>query len=179
MMLLRFRRESAAKEWLERQTGSKRSPQVDLVVAEETGAEPAVRSKPHAVAAPAVRVRHRGNHPDSSGRIGKAVVARWSIPSLGPGGRLEVSNRFEVAENLVRRDNVIPGQLPHLTDWHQLDESHVPRMIDREARKVSHLVVVDSTHHDDVELDRQEPCLLSGSGRRDRIEIGVSPRDRS
>jgi hypothetical protein len=49
----------------ERQTSTQWPAQVNLVIAEQTRAEPTVRGKTHAIAATAVRVRHRCDHTDA------------------------------------------------------------------------------------------------------------------
>src|SRR6202022_656340 len=101
MVLLGFRRERAAKERLERQSRPKRRAQIELVVAEETSAEPPIGRKSHAIAASAVRVRHRRNHSDCSNGAGKLVVACGAVTSRRPRNRLEIANIHQGRENFV------------------------------------------------------------------------------
>ena len=46
--------------------------------------------------------------------------------------------------------------------------------VEREAREVLDLVVVDPAHHDDVDLDRVEPRVLGRARGGDRVEAEVA-----
>ncbi len=58
-MLARLLFQRARHERGERNPGTERSPEIDLVVAEKTGPEPAVRGKAHPVARGTIRMRNR------------------------------------------------------------------------------------------------------------------------
>src|SRR4051812_7808291 len=84
-MCFRLLGERAEDEWLERQTGAERRAEIHLVIAEQTRPESPVGGETHAVAAAAVRMRHRGDHADRSTRSLEArvrrgtVATRWSL----------------------------------------------------------------------------------------------------
>src|SRR6185437_16715119 len=66
-----------------------------------------------------------------------------------------------------------------IANRHELDEAHVPGMLERQPRQILELVVVHAAHHDDVDLDRVEPGVLRGERRPYWIEPEVAPRDPS
>src|SRR5437870_4697327 len=72
---------------------------------------------------------------------------------------------------------MLPGQLAHTTNRHELDESHVPLAIHREPGEIGDLVVVDAAHHYDVDLDWAESGRVRRGRRRDGIESEVATRD--
>jgi len=96
----------------------------------------------------------------SEGEIFASIAAQHGVPTA-----------------LVTGDDMIPGQLSHVADGHQLDEPYVPRMIHCETRHRLDLVVVDAAHDDHVQLDRREASVLRGAGRAHRIEAKVASCD--
>src|ERR1700674_4004806 len=99
-MLFRFCRQGTAKERIERHSGPKGCAQINLVVAKEAGAEPAVGGKPHAIAAPTIRVRHRRNHTDRADGAGESVITCGSVAPHRSFGGLEMADVFQTGENL-------------------------------------------------------------------------------
>src|SRR5581483_4844442 len=127
----------------------------------------------HAIARCAVRVRHRRDRGDLASRSGPLVVRRWSVTARRPRRWREWRNRAESGENLVAGHHVLPRERTQVADGHELDESHMPRMVDRKARQIFELIVIDATHHDHVELDRLETSILRGTCRAHGIEPEV------
>src|ERR1700686_848047 len=177
MVLLRLRAERTAKKRLERHSFAERRAEIDLVIAEETGGEPPVGSKPHAVATAPGGVGHRRDGADSAYGAVKPEVARWAIPSCWTNRRLNGRHSLEPAQNLVARYHMIPGELAHFSNGHELDESHVPIVLKSEPRKIADFVVVYSAHDDDVDLDRRQPGGFRGRRGGEGIEVGVSSGD--
>lgn len=73
---------------------------------------------------------------------------------------------------------MLPRQLAHSTYGHQLDEPDVYSLLQCKARKILDLIVVDTSHHNDVHLYGTE----SGGERQPdgfkRSEIEATSRDR-
>src|SRR5690606_28151328 len=87
--------------WAQGFATPQRVPQVRLDIAEETGAQPAVRRQAHAVAAVAVVVAHRRDHADRAGATIEAEVSRGAT-AVGPLHRLERADAPEALQHLVR-----------------------------------------------------------------------------
>src|SRR4030095_15205784 len=59
-----------------------------------------------------------------------------------------------------------------------LDETNMPWVLDREAREVLDLVIVDAAHYDDVDLDGRDTFTLRGECSDDGIEAQVATCNR-
>src|SRR6266516_85768 len=175
MMLFRLRRKSAAKKRIEWKSFTQWSAQVNLIVAEETRAETPISSESHSIAAAAIRVRHRGNHTDGAARAAEPEVAGGPVSTRRTDSILEWTNLLQRSQHFIGWHDMIPGQLSHLSDRHQLDESHVPLVVDRETRKIADLVVIDAAHYHDVDLDRRQPRVLRRRRGSNRIEVEIAP----
>src|SRR5688572_6228642 len=169
--------ERGTKKWLERNPVAKWRAKIRLTIAEQAGAEFPVRGEAHAVAAATVGVSHRSYEADASGSGAKPEIARGTIAPRRSIRFLERRDCLEAPENLRTRDDVIPGQIAELSNRHELDEPHVPGVINGEPGKIGQLIVIDPTHDDDVDLDRRQPRGFRGSSGSDRIEIETAPRD--
>jgi len=127
-----------------------------LVISEEARAESSVSGQAHAVARSAVGVRHRRDYPDRAASPGESVISGGTISSGRAGVCRQRTDRAHARQHLVARYDVLPRQLAHLADRHQLDEPYVPLVVERQAREILDLVVVDAAHDDDIDLDRSE-----------------------
>ena len=152
-MLFRLGIEGGAKKWLERESITKRCAQIGFGVAKETGAKPSISSKAYAIAATAVRMSHRSYKTDAARSAAKTKISSGTVAPDGSLGGLERSDRFEPPHYFFTRHYMIPGQIAKLTDRHQLDEPHMPLAIQSESGEITNLVVIDSTHDHDVDLD--------------------------
>ena len=56
--------------------------------------------------------------------------------------------RLKAMKNLIARHHMIPSKLAHFANGHQLDEPHVPIVLESEPRKIADFVVVDPAHDD-------------------------------
>src|SRR5260221_4507407 len=84
-VLLRLVRERATHMRLEQVAGAQRSAQIHLVIAEETRAQPSVGGEANTIALPAIRVRHRRDHPNRPhGGIKCEVASRYRCPHMTP-----------------------------------------------------------------------------------------------
>ena len=83
----------------------------------------------------------------------------------------ERPDRRDPLQNFLRGNDAIPRRFAHVTDGHQLDEAHVPWVIQREAREGFDLIVVDSAHDDDVDLDRPQ----AGGGGISNVTLAAIP----
>src|SRR5688572_5614824 len=137
MVLLRFRCEGAPKKRLERQSFPERGTKVRLLRPEETGAKTAIRRQPHPVAAAAVGMRHGRDDADRASRPVKTEVARRPVPSRRTRSWLDRRDAPEAMKNLIAGNNVIPGELAHFSNGHQLDEPNVPLVREGETSKVA------------------------------------------
>src|SRR5687768_8244311 len=72
---------------------------------------------------------------------------------------------------------MLPGELAQAPNRHQLDETNMPLVLDREPREIHDLVVVDAAHDHDVDLDRAETGGLRSLRRPNRIEAEISASD--
>src|ERR1700716_2997181 len=144
MGLLGLRRECYSEERLEWQSFAKRRSKIRLLGPEETCTKPAISREPHSVAAAAVGMRHGRDNADSAHGAVKPKVARRAIPSCWTDRRLNGRNGLHLVQNLVARHHVIPCELAHFSNGHQLDEPHVPIVLKSEPRKIADFVVVYS-----------------------------------
>src|SRR5215207_2994053 len=105
---LRLLRERTADERLERNAGAQRRAQIHLVVAEQAGAQAAVRRESHPIAAAAVGMRHRGDHADATEPIRKAMVRRGTVAARRTRNRLQRPERSRHArEHFVARHHMV------------------------------------------------------------------------
>ena len=74
---------------------------------------------------------------------------------------------------------MVPCEVAHLSDRHQLDESHVPFVLDCQSGEIGNLIVIDAPHHNYVDFDRRESRILGRCRGCDGIEGEVAPRDGS
>src|SRR5689334_12824681 len=176
-MLLRLLRKRAAEVRLERLTRAQRGTQVHFVVAEETGTQPAIGGEAHTITRATICVCHRRDHADRSRCTTEVVIRGGSVSARRAPADLERAKHRRTLEHFVARDDVLRGELTQTTDWHQLDESHVPRMIECEPREIDDLVIVDAAHDDNVQLDRSDARGFGGARGGDRIEAQVASRD--
>src|SRR3954462_3893369 len=98
-------------------------------------------------------MRHRRDDSDCSRRARKTEIPRWSIAAGRSIRRCKLGNLFERRQDFIRGHDVFPRELAHIANGHELDKPDVPWMIESESSEVANLVVVDSAHHDDVQLD--------------------------
>src|SRR5678815_3939472 len=176
-VLLRLVGECLSEERLEWLAAPERVAQQHLVIAEETGAKSAIGRESHAVARRAVRMCHRRDDADRALRTSEPIIRRGAVTSWRPTVWRERTERCDPRQHFVAGYDVLPRETAHLANGHELDEAHVPRMIEREPREVFDLIVVDGAHDHDVDLDRRDACTLRGERGRHRIEPEVSPRD--
>ena len=174
-MLLWLGSERAAEKRLERQSVPKRSAEIGLLVTEKTGAEPSIRGEPHPIAAPAVCMRHRCDDTDSASGPWKREISRRAVSPRWAGNRSDGRDGLQSTKNLIRWNDMIPGEVAHLSDGHQLDKPYVPRTIEGQPRKIADLVIIDPSHHDDVDLDWRESRIFGSERGGDWIEVGGSP----
>jgi len=123
-------------------------------------------------------VRHRRDYADRARCACKPIVLGGPVASRRSTVRSERADRGDPLQDLVARHDVLPGQLSHVTDGHQFDETHVPGTLNRQAREVLDFVVVRAAQHDDVDLDRRETRCLGRDRSRDRVEAKVTSCDR-
>src|SRR6266446_2596387 len=177
MVLFGLRRECTSKKRLERQSFAKRRSKIRLFCPEKTCAKTAISHEPHSVAAAAVSMRHGRDNADSAHGAVKPKVARRAIPSYRTDRRLNGRKGLDHLQNLVARHHMIPCELAHFSNGHQLDEPHMPIVLKSKPRKIADFVVVYSAHDDDIDLDRRQPGGLRGHQSSNGIEIDVSPGD--
>src|SRR5947207_14583878 len=169
-MLARLDCQRAAKERFERKSFAQRSAQVDFFLTKEAHAQPSVRREPHPIATAAITVGHRRDDYDRSDcSLQSEITSRTVAPDWADCWR-QRRDYSQTLENFVAGDDPLRRQLSHLSDGHQLDEAYVPVVVERQTPKILELVVVDATHHHDVELDRRQPRALGDIRRGDRIE---------
>src|SRR5690349_21943385 len=84
--------------------------QIHFVVPVETRAQPPIRGETHAVARATVRVRHRRDHTNRSGRAGKSIVLGRSVAPLRSTVRVERAQRRQPRQYLIARHYMIPGE---------------------------------------------------------------------
>ena len=140
---------------------AQRTLQVDLVVAEQAGAELPVGRQPHPVAAFAVVVGEGRDHAHRPRAVREAVVHGGPVPPRSR-VRQEILDRADLLEHFVRRDETV-GEVEVLPHRHEFDEAHVPRPLARDLGEVDDLVVVEAPHDDAVDLDRREARILGGA----------------
>jgi hypothetical protein len=98
------------------------------------------------------------------------MVLRGPVTARRPAGGPQRSETSDALEHLIARHNMLPRERAKIADRHQLDESHVPWVLEREPREILELVVVDVTHHDHVDLDGIQPGTLRRQRRAHWIE---------
>src|SRR5215207_761042 len=135
MVLLGFLGERAAKVRLERLARAQGVAKVYLVIAEEARAQAPIGREADAVARPTVGVRHRGNDADAAGRARDAVVGSRPVAARRTTRRTQPAKRRQSVEDLRRGHHVLPREAGHLAYGHQLDEAHVPGVLEREPAK--------------------------------------------
>src|SRR5215208_2006509 len=135
-MLEGFVRQCFEKHRSKGDTRPERCLDVDLVIAEETGSEPAISGQANAVAARAIGVTHRRYNADCPWRSIEAVVFRRSIASCWSRIWRHRADEAHAVQNLIRWHDVIERQCGHLTDRHQLDESNIPCMIESQPGEI-------------------------------------------
>jgi len=107
------------------------------------------------------------------------IVRRRTVAAWRSSARLEWSKYRCALEHFIAGHDVLGGELAQATNRHQLDEANMPRMIEREPCEIDDLVIVDSAHHDHVQLDRSDARRLGRACGSDRFESEVSASNRS
>ena len=110
-MLLRLLRQSAPEIRAERIARPKRRPQVYLMIAEQTGPEPAIRGEPNPVARSAIGMGHRRNDSHRTRRPGKLVIGSRPVALGGSLGGRQRAERRNAGQDLVAGNDMFPRQL--------------------------------------------------------------------
>src|SRR5687767_9458516 len=105
------------------------------------------------------------------------MVRRRTVSAGGSSGRMECAQLRDALEDFVARHDMLPGELAQAPHRHQLDETNMPFVLDREPREIHDLVVVDAAHDHDVDLDRAETGGLRRLRRSNGIEAEISAGD--
>ena len=93
-----------------------------MLIAEEAEPQPAIGGEAHPIAALAVVVGKRADHPDRTWRAGKGKIAGRTV-ARRTRYRLDALDRRDAFENLVGRDVLRALQLEILVHRHDFDES--------------------------------------------------------
>src|SRR5205085_12315125 len=147
------------------------------MIAEQTCAQTSVGGQPDSVARVTVGMRYRRDQVDPSASTFESEIFRRSVSARWRLGRRERRDTLQPPQNLLHRHYVLPRCRLHLADWHQLDESDVPFVCERQSREIGDLIVVDTAHDHDIELDRPEACSFRCFGRGDRVELDGTAGD--
>src|SRR5690348_11321807 len=147
------------------------------MLAEETRAQPPIRRQPNTIARTAVRVCHRRDDPNRARGASEMIIGRRSIAAWRSATGLQCAERGDALEHLIARHDMLSAQLAKATHRHQLDEPHMPWVIECQPREVDDLVVVDASHDDDIQLDGVEAGMLCCQRRANGIESEIAPGD--
>ncbi|MBA7591802.1 hypothetical protein ES708_33968 [subsurface metagenome] len=164
---------------------------VNLIVAQEAGAQLAVGGQPQSVTVKAKVLAHRGDKADGALSVGESKVFGGPVAHAGQTG-LQLAQSINRLFHIAGGDELGRFILP--VDRHQLDKAHVPLLVDGLGGEIEHLVVVDPRYHHHVELYRFQPhpprrlyafehvgecSFAAGDGREsfgfERIQADVDP----
>ena len=147
------------------------------MITKQARAQPPIGGESHPVAALAIRVGHRRDDSDRTSGIRITEVHSGTVPALRSGIGLNHVNRTDARQHFICRNHMVEGEFAQLTNGHELDKTHMPGIVPRQRCEVGNFVVVDSAHHDHVDLDRAKSGRLCGSRRGNQIEVEITPGD--
>src|SRR3954466_15738438 len=133
----------------------------------QAGTNLAIRSNADPAAMPTERMRHRGDNPDLSAAISKAVTPR------GFATLVRNLNQWPILchtfKNLIQRDNHFRRPYAVFFERHELNEAHDHALFSREATKWDDLVFIKAPHQYAIYFHRTEPSVAGGANSGEHL----------
>lgn len=155
---------------------SQRLSEVDLFVGEETGSQLPVRGEPEAIAAFAEVTAHRTDKPNSALGSFQTIHGSRSATVLRIIHR-EWAERLNDVFDLADGEDIVESPGLPVSGGHILDETDVEGVIQGEPGEGEDLIIVETSHGDDIDFDRMKPDPKRLFDARPYLIKATPPRD--